>query len=102
MGIIRFLLAASVVLAHAGPISGFTLVDSDVAVKAFYIISGFYMALILNEKYIDSNNSYSLFITNRFLRIYPLYWIVLLLTILFSIILVDSNHSNLSQLSNYV
>ena len=101
MGLIRFLLATSVVSAHAGPILGFTLLDSDVAVKAFYIISGFYMALILNEKYIYSNNSYSLFITNRFLRIYPLYWIVLLLTILYSIMLIDSKDSNLSQLNNY-
>jgi peptidoglycan/LPS O-acetylase OafA/YrhL len=39
------------------------------------------MALILNEKYIGKN-SYSLFITNRFLRLMPLYWTVLLLTVL--------------------
>ncbi len=51
-----------------------------VAVQTFYMISGFYMALILNTKY-SGPGSYKLFITNRFLRIYPAYWIVLILTI---------------------
>ncbi|MCR4337477.1 MAG: acyltransferase [Candidatus Omnitrophica bacterium] len=46
----------------------------------YLVISGFYMALILNEKYA---HSYSLFITNRFLRIYPLYFLVLALTLIF-------------------
>lgn len=39
------------------------------------------MSLILNEKYINRNNSYKLFITNRFLRLYPVYWAILLLII---------------------
>ncbi len=53
------------------------------AVQAFYIISGFYMALILNEKYIDLN-AYLLFISNRFLKLFPVYWIVLLLVLITS------------------
>lgn len=44
------------------------------------------MSLILNEKYIGKQSSYKLFITNRLLRLFPTYWIVLLLTIIFSII----------------
>jgi peptidoglycan/LPS O-acetylase OafA/YrhL len=85
MGFLRFILAISVVLAHSSSIYGFGLVGGKTAVQAFYIISGFYMTLILNEKYIGTNNSYKLFITNRFLRLYPIYWIILLLTVLFSI-----------------
>ena len=85
MGLLRFLLAVSVVLAHSTDIFGFSLVNSQVAVQAFYIISGFYMTLILNEKYIGKSNSYKLFITNRFLRLYPIYWVVLLLTTLGSL-----------------
>ena len=85
MGVLRFLLAISVVLAHSTDIFGFSLVNSVVAVQAFYIISGFYMTLILNEKYIGKSNSYRLFITNRFLRLYPIYWVVLLLTTLGSL-----------------
>ncbi|MCF8321913.1 MAG: acyltransferase family protein [Flavobacterium sp.] len=83
MGFLRFILAISVVLAHSSSIYGFGLVGGKTAVQAFYIISGFYMTLILNEKYIGNNNSYKLFITNRFLRLYPIYWIILLLTVLF-------------------
>ena len=82
MGKIRLLLALSVVAVHGGIIWKFQLVGGHIAVQAFFIISGFYMSLILNEKYIGSNSSYKLFITNRFLRLYPIYWTVLLFTLL--------------------
>ncbi len=41
------------------------------------------MALILDKKYTGKNNSYRLFITNRLLRIYPIYLIVLGVTLIF-------------------
>ncbi len=85
MGILRILLAISVVLTHSSSIFGFSFVGGQIAVQAFYIISGFYMTLILSEKYIGQNNSYKLFISNRFLRLYPIYWVILFLTILFSV-----------------
>lgn len=87
MGILRLILAISVVIAHSIAIFGFSFVGGQNAVQTFYIISGFYMSLILNEKYIKQNNSYKLFITNRFLRLFPIYWVVLLLTLLGSIAL---------------
>jgi peptidoglycan/LPS O-acetylase OafA/YrhL len=40
------------------------------------------MSLILNEKYVGVNNSYRLFITNRFFRLFPIYWTVLIGTII--------------------
>ncbi len=83
MGILRLLLALAVVASHCGAIFGNNLVGGKVAVQSFYIISGFYMSLILNEKYIDKNTSYKLFISNRLLRLYPIYWAVLILTFLF-------------------
>jgi peptidoglycan/LPS O-acetylase OafA/YrhL len=82
MGLFRLLLAVSVIIAHSGAIFGLTFVGGRIAVEAFFIISGFYMSLILNEKYVHQKNSYGLFITNRFLRLFPLYWVILLLTIL--------------------
>ncbi len=85
MGTLRFILAISVVLAHSSSILGLSLVGGQIAVQAFYIISGFYMSLVLNEKYIGVNNSYKLFITNRLLRLYPIYWVVFLLTVSYSI-----------------
>src|SRR5450759_4624800 len=78
MGIIRVLLALSVVAAHFGGIWNLRFVGGQVAVQSFYIISGFYMSLILNEKYVGKNKSYKLFITNRFLRLYPIYWLSLI------------------------
>src|SRR6185437_10833225 len=90
MGILRLLLALSVVIAHIGPLFGIALLGGKIAVQAFFIISGFYMAFILNEKYVGDNNSYFLYISNRFLRIYPLYWVMLLLT---GIFLLLSSHT---------
>ena len=48
MGLLRLILAISVVIWHSSPIFGISLVGGQAAVQAFYIISGFYMALILN------------------------------------------------------
>ncbi len=85
MGTLRFLLALAVVIVHTSHLYGFSLyglrlTGGVVAVQTFYMVSGFYMALILNTKY-TGKGSYKLFITNRFLRIYPTYWVVLLLTL---------------------
>ena len=78
MGIIRFLLAVCVVMNHM-PFSAPHFFDSELAVRSFFVISGFYMALILNEKY----SLYSMFLTNRLLRLYPIYFVVLLITFIF-------------------
>ena len=83
MGILRILLALAVIVAHCGLIWKFQPVGGPIAVETFFILSGFYMSLILNEKY--KTASYRLFITNRFLRLYPLYWSVLIATGLFCI-----------------
>jgi len=92
MGILRFLLAISVVLAHSTTIGGIQLVAPDTAVQTFYVISGFYMALVLDSKY--KEKSYKLFISNRLLRIYPIYWIVLSLTFFLIIISVFIGNSS--------
>jgi len=88
MGTLRFLLALAVVIVHTSHLYGVSLyglrlTGGVVAVQVFYMVSGFYMALILNTKY-TGKGSYKLFITNRFLRIYPAYWVVLLLTLAFT------------------
>lgn len=103
MGLIRLLLALSVVVTHCGEIFGLGLVDGHVAVESFYIISGFYMSLILNEKYVGVNGSYKLFITNRFIRLYPLYWVVLILSLFRSAAIVIATHGNsLSLFKHYL
>lgn len=81
IGLLRLLFALSIVFTHAGKVFGFNFADAAVAVESFYIISGFYMALILNEKY----KKISSFFINRFLRLYPMYYTVLILTIVLGI-----------------
>jgi len=102
MGILRLLLAISVVAHHCGPVFGLDFVGGQVAVQSFFIMSGFYMALILHEKYIGVNNSYKLFITNRFMKLYPLYWIVLLIALFacFGKALLTHGH-DMAILNNY-
>lgn len=81
MGIIRLLLALAVIIVHTTPVFGLKLVGAEVAVNSFFIISGFYMSLALNEKY-KAVSSNKLFYKNRFLRLYPLYYFVWVLTLI--------------------
>jgi peptidoglycan/LPS O-acetylase OafA/YrhL len=85
MGMLRLLLAISVVIAHTDSLFGMKLIGGELAVKIFFIISGFYMSLVLDGKYSGRNN-YWLFIKNRCLRLFPMYWFVLLLTFMLSIV----------------
>jgi peptidoglycan/LPS O-acetylase OafA/YrhL len=94
MGILRTLLAIGVLICHSSPVFGISSMGGEDAIKAFFIISGFYMSLILNEKYTGIENSYKLFITNRLLRLYPLYFSILIFTFLFQLFttIVFDNH----------
>lgn len=85
MGILRTVLALAVVVYHSFKVFGLHMCGGQVAVESFYIISGFYMALILNEKYVGVG-SYKKFILSRFYRIFPMYWIVLIGAFLLSYI----------------
>lgn len=81
MGILRLLLAISVTVLHFMPALGAGFfVEGHVAVKLFYIISGFYMALVLTEKY-TGPGSFRTFLGNRFLRLLPTYYLLLLLPV---------------------
>lgn len=75
MGVLRLLLAVSVLLVHTGGWFGLQPLGAAEAVQTFYMISGFYMALVLTEKY-RGPGAYRRFLGNRFLRIYPVYWTV--------------------------
>lgn len=79
MGTLRLFLAFCVVNVHAG-IFGFSLLPADAAVQAFYVVSGFYMAKVLNEKYQFRTNGYSDFLSSRAMRLFPAFLAVSLLT----------------------
>ncbi len=80
MGFIRVILAISVVFQHCPWKTGSVFVGGQLAVQAFYIISGFLISHILlsNDAYQDPLKFYY----NRFLRIYPIYWAIAIITLL--------------------
>src|ERR1700719_752278 len=85
MGFIRTLLALSVAdfhgyhIAHAQHILSLEWANGAVAVQTFFVLSGFYMALVLSRKYADKGPI--TFYRARFLRLFPAYWLACLLTI---------------------
>jgi len=76
MGIIRVLLSVSVVITHTGLLWGYNIANGMVAVQIFYIFSGFYMFLILSNRYKSIGN----FFKSRALRLYPIYFCITFLT----------------------
>ncbi len=77
-GLLRTILAIYVVLLHV--FSFPTL--GNYAVSFFFILSGFLMTYIMQETYHYNPNGIRLFWKNRFLRLYPTYWIILILSLL--------------------
>lgn len=82
MGQIRFFLALAVVINHIGPIFGLQMIPGSLAVEAFFIISGFYMSLVLGSRYPLTFAGIKKFFTNRYLRLAPAYWVVIILSML--------------------
>jgi peptidoglycan/LPS O-acetylase OafA/YrhL len=81
MGLIRFLFACGVILVHTG---GYVPINGNMGVQCFYIMSGFYMSLILNEKY-KGQGSNIRFYKYRALKIFPIYWVTLILSVAWGI-----------------
>ncbi len=91
MGCIRLLLAIAVVLGHL------KIVNPEITnvyafavhpyypVRVFFVISGFYMALILEEKYLKAAHGIWIFYLNRYFRLAPSYWIIGIATILLTV-----------------
>ncbi len=90
------MLATAVIASHSGylgfPFTSWAafFVEGRQAVCFFYIISGFYMAMVLNTKYQENTKR---FYINRFLRLWPTYFLSIILSILFL-----NNFNGISQL----
>lgn len=89
MGLFRFLLAICVVMAHTASISPLiklNYLNATSAVIIFYIISGYYMQMILSEKYTSKNlgklNNIKFYLS-RYIRIFPTYFICLIATFIY-------------------
>lgn len=73
---IRLLLAVAVLNSHL-PLTDWPVVDGHEAVLAFFAVSGFYMALVLDSAY----GSARAFYLSRFLTLYPLYVLALIVSV---------------------
>jgi peptidoglycan/LPS O-acetylase OafA/YrhL len=80
LGIFRYTLALMVTLSHLWTsLAGWSGVG---AVFGFYVISGYLMTSVLNQSYGFTARGLGRYALNRFLRIFPTYWFVLLLAVL--------------------
>jgi peptidoglycan/LPS O-acetylase OafA/YrhL len=80
MGTLRLLLALAVAVGHS-PFGSYGLqfVYPQVAVQAFFIISGFFITMVLNEN--KAYRSNLTFYASRYLRLYPVYIVCALATL---------------------
>lgn len=89
MGLLRVLLALAVLLGHTGGLAlpggvhlpdggAYLMTGGPVAVQAFFLVSGFYMGLVLNERYATPADNVR-FWKARAIRIYALYFAFLAL-----------------------
>lgn len=99
MGTFRLILALSVVINHTKRVfynndeAIFTSIISrdhtciyllsGHAVFCFFILSGYLMSMVNNEKYASIDNGISKFFVNRALRLYPVNFVLLLAMYLF-------------------
>jgi peptidoglycan/LPS O-acetylase OafA/YrhL len=79
VGYLRILLALSVAVGHlqsglyGASDSTIIFVGAIVAVKLFFIISGFYMAMIFHKHYATTH----MFLVSRAARLFPAYWLTM-------------------------
>ena len=79
-------------VSHAGgAVYGYQLIEPQVAVALFFVVSGFYMSFIITEKYSVLPNGTSRFYLNWFLRLYPTYLAVLVAVVLFQTVTRKNN-----------
>ncbi|MGU7779681.1 acyltransferase family protein [Burkholderia sp. PU8-34] len=79
LGALRTFLALIVMAAHLGR---WTDLTATYAVSTFFVISGYLMTATLHRNYGFGPRGFIRFFTNRFLRLYPMYWAAAALSLL--------------------
>lgn len=95
-GTYRTFLAMMVVFQHLGKMNS----TGAYAVFGFYILSGYLMTFIMQNNYGYRLSGISKYATNRFLRIYPIYWVSLVFSVIL-ILLVGETFSSGYNVSLY-
>lgn len=78
MGTFRFFLALNVMIFHLVQVPKI----GPYAVYSFFILSGFLMTTIMHKTYGYGLEGFKKYAVNRFLRIFPIYWIFIALTVI--------------------
>lgn len=82
VGLIRLFLALAVVVGHSSTVLGVSLGSGRLAVECFFVISGFYMAMVLETKYgLLTERRWRTFMASRIGRLYPVYLVVAVATL---------------------
>lgn len=79
-GFFRLFLALIVMVYHTVDF----LTIGHAAVYIFFVLSGYWIFKMYHEKYTNYVNSYRTYLRSRLLRIYPMYWSILLFSIVIS------------------
>jgi len=95
-GTYRLLLALMVVILHLG---GVPYIGAY-AVFGFYILSGYLMTFIMHENYGYTLSGASKYALNRFLRVYPIYWVSITLSFII-IVLVGQDFTKIYHSAIY-
>lgn len=95
LGLCRFLLAYAVFTEHVPSPQGLHhLTGGRTAVEGFFVLSGYLMALISNQGKYKTRAD---FWKSRILRIYPIYWVVLALTVIASLFIPEFGKPHLES-----
>lgn len=78
LGSYRLMLAMLVIIGHLLPLSTLGIC----AIDGFFILSGYLMTYVLEKTYSYNFSGRINFMLNRFLRLYPTYWILLAITLI--------------------
>ena len=98
MGCFRLFLALSVVAGHtSSKVFGLPTIGASEAVSLFFVISGYYMSMVINTKYFYAPKR--TFYISRILRIFPMYFVGLLFMLSINFREVQNFFLNLATLS---
>lgn len=93
LGLLRILLAICVLAGHAGPLAHLRWLNGQLAVDLFFVISGFYMQLVLSTRYTKAKLGKTWvfqFYKARYFRLLPTYLLWSLIVALAGLVLPTS------------
>jgi peptidoglycan/LPS O-acetylase OafA/YrhL len=105
MGYLRIMLAICVFWSHSILFGKLPWMDGQIAVQIFFVISGFYMQLILATKYTEERLGSSWiqkFYLSRYIRLYPIYFLGVVGALVYPVILFIINRGSRHPINEWI